>query len=83
MLAAMALLCGRCGAPRTTNGPKCPYCGVLFDPGAAPAPPPELPAAFAEAMANDNLIEAIKLWRQTYGVGLKEARDAVLELKKR
>jgi ribosomal protein L7/L12 len=66
-----------------TNGTKCPYCGVLFDANAAPAPPAELPPAFTAAMQKDDLIEAIKLWRQTYGVGLKEARDAVLELKKR
>lgn len=77
----MAALCTRCGAPRTSNAAKCPYCGILLDPGAAAAPPPELPTEFADAMAKDNLIEAIKIYRQTYGVGLREAHQAVMAMK--
>lgn len=77
----MSVLCLRCGAPRT-NATRCEYCGVLFDPSAAaPALPNDLPAEFHAAMKDDNLIEAIKIYRQTRNVGLKEARDEVLKLK--
>ena len=78
----MSMLCGRCGAPRS-HAARCEYCGVVFDPAAAAAPPGDLPPGFAEALAQDDLIEAIKLFRQARGVGLKEARDAVLAMKRR
>ena len=74
------VLCLRCGAPRT-NATRCEYCGVVFDPGAAPAAPRDLPAEFHAAMKDDNLIEAIKIYRKVRDVGLKEARDEVLKLK--
>ncbi|CAN5355746.1 hypothetical protein BH09MYX1_BH09MYX1_36830 [soil metagenome] len=78
----MAQLCARCGAPRTRAAAACEYCKTLFDPGTALALPRELPVEFHDAMKDDNLIAAIKIFRDTRGVGLKEARDAVLALKK-
>lgn len=74
------VLCLRCGAPRT-NASRCEYCGVVFDPGAVRAPPGDLPAEFHTALAADNLIEAIKIYRKVKDVGLKQARDAVLAMK--
>lgn len=50
--------------------------------GRAPAPiaPPPVrgtDATVAELLAQDKLIDAIKLYREIHGVGLKEAKDAV------
>ena len=78
----MSPLCLRCGAPRS-NAFRCEYCGVLFEGATAAEGPRDLPPAFHAALAKDDLIEAIKLFRQTRGIGLKEARDAVLAMKKR
>lgn len=55
---------------------------MIFDPGAAPAPPRGLPPEFDAALKADDLIGAIKIYRQVHGVGLKEARDEVLRMKK-
>ena len=38
---------------------------------------PRLPNAFFEALAADKKIQAIKLYREATGVGLKEAKDYV------
>ena len=46
-------------------------------PGAGFAAPAGLPTAVIGALAAGNKIEAIRLYRQHYGVGLKEAKDAV------
>lgn len=54
---------------------------MVFDPGAVRAPPGDLPAEFHTALAADNLIEAIKIYRKVKDVGLKQARDAVLAMK--
>lgn len=48
-----------------------------LDPAAAPAEPDPITPAIAEAIRAGRKIEAIKLYRQAYGVGLKEAKDAV------
>jgi ribosomal protein L7/L12 len=49
--------------------------------GIAPAefepPEPPEPQAIREALMSGNKILAIKLYREHYGVGLKEAKDAV------
>jgi ribosomal protein L7/L12 len=45
--------------------------------GAGFAAPAGLPKAVIGALAAGNKIEAIRLYRQHYGVGLKEAKDAV------
>ena len=46
---------------------------------AVPGPPrdPRLPAEFFAAIAADKKIQAIKIYRQATGVGLKEAKDYV------
>lgn len=41
------------------------------------APSAELPAAAVEALRQGNKIEAIKLVRVEYDIGLKESKDAV------
>jgi hypothetical protein len=38
---------------------------------------PGLPASFNEALARGKTIEAIKIYREATGAGLKEAKDAV------
>ena len=37
----------------------------------------ELPSALYDAIARGKMIQAIKIYRETTGVGLKEAKDAV------
>lgn len=39
--------------------------------------PDELPPAALEALARGRRLEAVKIVRQAYGIGLKEARDRV------
>jgi Ribosomal protein L7/L12 C-terminal domain len=48
-------------------------------PAPAPADPrdPRLPAAFFDALSAGKKIQAIKLYREATGVGLKEAKDYV------
>jgi ribosomal protein L7/L12 len=46
-------------------------------PAAAPAETDPITPAIAEAIRAGRKIEAIKLYRQAHGVGLKEAKDAV------
>jgi Ribosomal protein L7/L12 C-terminal domain len=42
-----------------------------------------LPPSFDEALSRNKLINAIKIYRETTGVGLKEAKDAVDEMVRR
>ncbi|WP_433058434.1 ribosomal protein L7/L12 [Dactylosporangium sp. CS-033363] len=42
-----------------------------------PGRPAGMPPEFAEALRQNNLIAAIKIYRQVTGAGLKEAKDAV------
>jgi len=48
-----------------------------IDPDLALADDGELPSALYDAIARGKLIQAIKIYRETTGVGLKEAKDAV------
>ena len=48
-----------------------------IDPELALADDGELPSALYDAIARGKLIQAIKIYRETTGVGLKEAKDAV------
>lgn len=48
-----------------------------LDPGNGPAIADPITPAIAEAVRAGRKIEAIKLYRQAHGVGLKEAKDAV------
>ncbi len=82
----MSQLCAVCGAPRTTSDAACPFCRTLFasipavagapvDPSAAAVAAGWPPALIAELDA-DNLIGAIKIYRETYKTSLKEAKEA-------
>jgi hypothetical protein len=56
-----------------------------FVPGARPAAvpgaqDPRLPPAFFTALENQKLIQAIKIYREATGAGLKEAKDRVDEM---
>ena len=48
-----------------------------IDPDMALAQDDALPPALYDFIARGKLIQAIKIYRQTTGVGLKEAKDAV------
>jgi len=48
-----------------------------IDPDLALAQDDALPAALYDAIARGKLIQAIKIYRETTGVGLKQAKDAV------
>ena len=48
-----------------------------IDPELALADDGELPSALYDAIARGKMIQAIKIYRETTGVGLKEAKDAV------
>jgi ribosomal protein L7/L12 len=82
----MSQLCAVCGAPRTTTDPACSFCRTLFastpavaasplDPSAA-AVAAGWPPALIAALDADNLIGAIKIYRETYKTSLKEAKAA-------
>lgn len=45
--------------------------------------PSQPPAEVVAALQAGNVIEAIKLWRELYGSGLREAKDQVEELQRR
>ncbi|MGE3346279.1 MAG: hypothetical protein AB7I35_02470 [Ramlibacter sp.] len=42
-----------------------------------PMPPPPLPSAVRDALQSGQTIEAIKLYRESSGLGLKEAKDVI------
>ena len=48
-----------------------------IDPDLALAQDDELPAALYDAIGRGKLVQAIKIYREATGVGLKEAKDAV------
>ena len=48
-----------------------------IDPELALADDGELPSALYDAIARGKMIQAIKIYREPPGVGLKEAKDAV------
>ena len=48
-----------------------------IDPDLALAPDDVLPTALYDAIGRGKLIQAIKIYREATGVGLKEAKDAV------
>jgi len=76
----MAFECTRCGAPRTTSAPACPFCKSLYadapPPGSPPAPI-DAPAGVVAALRAQNKIEAIRLYREAFKTGLREAKEAV------
>ncbi len=55
------------------------HLGLTYDPNSVPTDDPRI----IEQLKKGNLIEAIKIYRQTYNVGLAEAKKAVEELKAR
>ena len=73
-----ALADGHAGSPGST-GP------VVAPPPAKPSaivPPVSVPVAVRQALSAGNKIEAIRLYRQHAGVGLKEAKEAVETLER-
>jgi large subunit ribosomal protein L7/L12 len=57
-----------------------PYGSAMATPAAAPdrqAPEPSWMAEVRALVARDSKIEAIKLYRERTGLGLKEAKDAI------
>jgi Ribosomal protein L7/L12 C-terminal domain len=48
-----------------------------IDPDLALAQDDELPAALYDAIGRGKLVQAIKIYREATGVGLKDAKDAV------
>jgi len=50
---------------------------LRIDPDVALADDDALPSSLYDAIARGKLIQAIKIYRETTGVGLKEAKDAV------
>ena len=69
------------GMPGAYGEPQDMMTGVPGDLGGLPGQPqysdPRLPPAFFEAVAADKKIQAIKIYREATGVGLKEAKDYV------
>jgi len=59
------------------SGPGEPQDYVPGSPRSMSSADPGLPAAFYAAMANNRKIQAIKIYREVTGVGLKEAKDYV------
>jgi hypothetical protein len=53
------------------------HSNIKFDPYA------NLPAGIAEALKSGQKIKAIKLYRQSSGVGLKQAKDFIEEVQRR
>lgn len=72
----MSQLCTVCGAPRKTASPACPFCHTLFE-GEKAAALPGTDAEVLAALDRNSLIDAMKLYRQLHGCGLKEAKKAV------
>ena len=81
----ITLNCPSCGAPLDYDGTssiiRCKFCkNVALVPGLPSAQEASPRAALDEVRQlaqNGNLIDAIRRYRELYGVGLKEAKDAV------
>ena len=69
------------GAPAPAFGQPAFGQPAFGQPAPAPAPAyaagPVFPPSFADALRRGKMIEAIKIYREVTGVGLKEAKDAV------
>jgi len=80
-----SLNCPACGAPLDYDGTsavvRCKFCGnVSLIPGVSPtktAVPDSALDEIRQLAGSGNLIEAIKRYREIYGVGLAEAKDGV------
>ncbi len=83
--APTSLNCPTCGAPLDYTGAsaviRCKFCGnVSLLPGVLPsrvAAPAAVLDEIRHLAVNGNLIDAIKKYRQVYGAGLREAKEAV------
>ncbi len=85
--------CPGCGAPVESSERACPYCGAAISaaPVSSSAPTVRVSKAAVQSLAlggdplqavreqieRGNKVEAIRLYREATGVGLKEAKDAV------
>jgi Ribosomal protein L7/L12 C-terminal domain len=67
--------------PPVPGEPQDMVVGYPGDPGILPGPPqyadPRLPPEFYAALQSGKMINAIKVYREVTGVGLKEAKDQV------
>jgi hypothetical protein len=81
--AMSSVYCQHCGAPRTSGDATCEFCGTVFPGATAPKRADGAPPGVVEALRGRNKIEAIKLYREATGLGLKESKDAVEALEKR
>jgi len=57
----------------------CKHLGLTFSENAYQTDDPRI----VDALRRNNMIEAIKLYREQTGLGLKDAKDAVEEMKQR
>jgi hypothetical protein len=74
----MAQGCGNCGAPRTSFRASCEFCGTLYTgETTTKSPIPGLPEEFEIAIRRRELINAIKIYRETFKCDLKTAKEAV------
>jgi len=77
-------LCGRCGAPVMAGASGCGFCGVAFEGvPAAPKPAGAGEAEIVDLLRKGEKITAIKLHRERFRTGLREAKDAVEALEKK
>jgi DNA-binding beta-propeller fold protein YncE len=88
------LKCPSCAAPlaHSAHAVECPYCGnTVLMPGRASVAGGSLGsildqslklAEIASLVAAGNKIAAIKMYREVYGVGLKEAKEAVEKIER-
>ncbi|MBX7195992.1 MAG: ribosomal protein L7/L12 [Sandaracinaceae bacterium] len=72
--------CPNCGAPRTSE--VCGFCNVILEPGGKPAAASKSASAVVAALRAGNKIEAIRLYREQTGLGLRESKDAVDKLER-
>jgi hypothetical protein len=74
-------LCPRCRARSTENAQACSRCGARLDePSDLSSASRDIEARVLEALRRDHKIEAIKLYREATGAGLRDAKDYVESL---
>lgn len=77
--------CRKCGGPLQTGWRACPHCGMALEQPVPASPPVDLMPPLSEDAATEvrywldqgKKINAIKVYRERTGIGLKEANDIV------
>ena len=77
------LTCSHCGAPHEPRASRCAYCAAPFADGAGDVPRALVDADIEALVRQQNLIGAIKLYRQRHKTDLLTAKNAVESLKAR